>query len=62
MVPVGVIFLGGLDKRNCFAVLVVFGLFFAIVMCAIEQRFGPYLVGVVAYYAALSTFLGNNFP
>jgi hypothetical protein len=61
VVPVGIIFLGDLDKRNRFVVLFVFSLFFASVLCVIEQRFGPYLVGVVAYNAALSAVLTNSF-
>jgi hypothetical protein len=60
LVPVGVLYLGTLNKTLSFVVVVVSGLAFAIALIIIEQRIGRVIVGVAAYYALLATLLGNT--
>jgi hypothetical protein len=59
LVPVGILYLGGLSKPASFVVVVVFSFIFATAMLTVEKRLGHVLVGVVAYIAVLVTFLAN---
>ncbi|RYC65385.1 hypothetical protein CHU98_g821 [Xylaria longipes] len=59
LIPTGILYLAGLSRPLSFAVVVVFGVVFAIALILIEHRIGHAVVGIVAYIAVLATFLAN---
>ncbi|KAI0490586.1 hypothetical protein F4859DRAFT_13009 [Xylaria cf. heliscus] len=59
LLPAGILYLAGLSRPLSFAVVVIFGVVFAIALMLIEHRIGHAVVGVIAYIAVLATFLAN---
>ncbi|KAI0459921.1 hypothetical protein F5B21DRAFT_202746 [Xylaria acuta] len=59
LIPAAILYLAGLSRPLCFAVVIIFGVVFTITLVLIEHRIGHAVVGVVAYIAVLATFLAN---
>jgi len=58
-VPVGILYLAEPNKLFSYAVVVISGVIFTMVLLVFEKRMNHLLIGIAAYYAVLVGFLSN---